>query len=127
MTRYPGRTIRRAFGEPVTLIHRDVGDYNDHGEWVPGDDERVDTKAASAALSGQELTTLRVPLRSGFRLQDIRRFWIREEADVLVEGEHSGDQIIWRGDTYTLIEKRHWELLGSFGGYLGQKEEARGG
>ena len=125
--RYRGRTIRAEFGEPVTIIRTGVGEYDDNGEWVSGDETRSESRAASAALSGQELTKLRYLENSGYRLQDIRRFWlVEDDLEALVEGESEGDLLIWDGTTFRLIEKRKWLASGGFAGYLGVKEEDRG-
>lgn len=114
------RQVRgRAFSVPLRIIPT-TGTY-ELGEWVEEEGVPVDTKCAEAPPSPRD-ARVRVLTEGGVRLDAIHQFWTAEELEPVVEGESSGDILVWAGQRWRVQSSARW---GSFSDSLAVRQEAQ--
>ena len=94
-------TLRaRQFHERAVLLRRRrSGHRNDYGEWAEDPDVREPIRVASAPADGEE----RQLEAGGGKVEERRKFWMRERAGAGDEMEYDGDRwrvefVDWWGD-----------------------------
>lgn len=95
----------RRLQQAVTIIRR-PGDYNDFGEWEPGQPVETEATCASQPDTGQE----RDLDSEGARIEGRRVFWLDPGADIQLAGDgHTTDQIRHDGTLYRVIEIQRFQ------------------
>ena len=110
MSRAAARAARRLrrgpYLEDATLRVTAPGSRNEFGEHVPGAATETVVRVATAPLSGEE----REALPDGLRSRNVRRFWIAQAVEGVVEGNDGADApvLAYAGRTFQVIELERW-------------------
>ena len=111
----------RVFSEPVTIV-RSQGSRNEFGEYVEME-TMVDSLCATAPASGvSQEAILRELTEGGVQLDSIRVFWTVEDMNPVVEGDDSGDKLIYLGERYRVHLTQRW---GGFSESICKREEGQ--
>lgn len=99
------RLSLRRFPESVTRRRQEPGYRDERGRWVPG---IVNTVAMRASVQPLDLEDS--DIAGGVQLSERLKIYVPEEnALVAAFEDREADEVIYGGETYTVIESRSWQ------------------
>lgn len=96
-------------GEKIVIQRSSLGDYDEEGIWVKGDDVEI-----KALASVQQPTKQQIELFTGLeRDKDMKTFYCNKRIVVSSEFDKTeSDKILWKGKVYRTMQLGDWNSYG---------------
>lgn len=92
------------FRKQARIIRRRSGVRTEHGEWEYGDETAEDV-----IIIIQPMDEKLMPTEPGYRVEDMRRVWMRADANIEIKGTSTTpDMLEYGGERFLVYSKKDW-------------------